>query len=113
MGLALTIRIALTVWPRAGSAAGIEHATLPEAAAFVLINGSFLYATSRRRNWGRLALGVLFGIGVGFSLAMMLRPVSIPGLVSVTSLLILQGTGVAFLFSRTASAWFHDFGAAA
>jgi len=111
--LALTIRVLLTVWPGAEVAAGIQHATLTEAVLFALINGSFLYATGRRRNWGRLTLGLFFGIGVGFSLAMMLRPVSIRALISVASLLTLQGTGVGLLFSRTASSWFHDLGAAA
>ena len=82
---------------------------------FVWVSGSavilwLLLMIQRRRNWARIALGTLFGLGLLTS-RWTVAPQYTAGLMSglLTSIqLVLQAIGIALLFLPSSSRWFQE-----
>lgn len=104
IGLTLVAALISYLRPSREMSGGIS-----KAATVFVIYGSLLYATARRRNWARLTFAFLYIVGALLSLAMLARfgPADATAIVVTVGWILVQGVGVACLFSRSASAWYH------
>lgn len=104
IGLTLVASLISYLWPRPHMSGGIG-----QAATVLLIYGCLLYAAARRRNWARLTFTFLYVVSVILSLAMLgrFRPTGAAMIVLTVGWIIVQGAGIACLFSPSATAWYH------
>ncbi len=104
VGLTLLASFVSYLWPRRHMSGGIG-----QAATLLLIYGSLLYATARRRNWARLTFTFLYIVSAILSLAMLGRfgPADTAAIILTVGWITVQGAGLACLFLPSAAAWYH------